>query len=105
MEVELEADYDEEFAEEPQDEQDSSPATPAAPANLQTVKCKVCTFENDDGFTHCESCSTALLESSIGIEAVTLATNAIVNDYNTHQGLYWAPVRRTVSKQGMARIK
>ena len=46
-----------------------------------------------------------MLESSIGKEAVALATNAIVNDVNTNMGLYWAPVRRTVSKFGKMRKK
>ena len=45
----------------------------------------------------------ALLNSTIGEEAVTLATNAIVNDYNQNMGLFWAPVRRTMSKYGMMR--
>ena len=95
-------DYSEDIAQEELDEPDASPADPVI---LRTVNCPKCQFDNHDGVAPCNNCGAALLEASIGEEAVTLATNAIVNDSNNNMGLTWVPVRRTASRYGMIRKK
>ena len=87
-----EADYNSDSTEEAPDELDVSPAPPAEPAILQATTCKRCKFVNHDGCTHCYMCRKELLNSTIGVVAVTLATNAIVSDYVASLGLEWVPV-------------
>jgi hypothetical protein len=50
-------------------------------------------------------CGNQLTDSSLGSEAVTRATNAIVNEANKVMGLTLVPLKRTVSKEGLARKK
>ena len=72
---------------------------------LLVVACKRCKFVNHDGCPHWYICGKELPNSTIGAEAVTLATNAIVSDYVASLGLEWVPVYRTMSKEGMIRKK
>jgi hypothetical protein len=95
---------DDEEAQADAEEESEEPKLPDALV-LKHITCDICKWENQNGFAHCDQCGYQLKNSSLGSEAVTRATNALVNQANKVLGLTLVPVRRTVSKEGLARKK
>ena len=86
------------------EEESDEPRLPDA-LILKKITCIFASGRTKTAIAHCDQCGAQLNNSSLGSEAVTRATNAIVNQANKMMGLTLVPLKRTVSKEGLARKK